>query len=194
MNWLRVFFVGGLTSYRALFRFLTLPTRFWSAPVRQLRRELGLPPGTDPIFAGRHSPHLVLALFSRVIGEPQPDWPANAHATGFPFLSHSDGNTPELQEFLDSGELPIVFTLGSAAVGAAGDFYVDPSRAVERAVITHAHSDHARRGSKSYLATADGAALLRQRIGEHARIKTVRLKPNRHVKVVGAAGAGYEPE
>ncbi len=47
----------------------------------------------------------------------------------------------------------------------AGDFYVDPWRAVERAVITHAHSDHARPGSKRYLCAARGAALLNARIG-----------------------------
>jgi hypothetical protein len=32
----------------------------------------------------------------------------------------------------------------------AGDFYIDPMGAAERAVITHAHSDHARRGSQQY--------------------------------------------
>jgi putative mRNA 3-end processing factor len=56
----------------------------------------------------------------------------------------------------------------------AGDFYIDPSRAVGRAVITHAHSDHARRGSKSYITTTEGAALLRQRVGKHACIETLR--------------------
>src|ERR1043166_20095 len=56
----------------------------------------------------------------------------------------------------------------------AGNFYIDPSRAVERAVITHAHSDHARRGSKSYLTSTHGAALLRLRVGEHARIEALR--------------------
>jgi putative mRNA 3-end processing factor len=48
---------------------------------------------------------------------------------------------------------------------AAGDFYVDPWRPVDRAVITHAHSDHARRGSKKYLAAAPGASLLTARLG-----------------------------
>jgi UDP:flavonoid glycosyltransferase YjiC (YdhE family) len=67
-----------------------------------------------------------------VLAAPQPDWPANAYATGFPFLSHSDGNTPELEEFLNAGEPPIVFTLGSAAVGAAGDFYEQSAEAAMR--------------------------------------------------------------
>jgi putative mRNA 3-end processing factor len=65
----------------------------------------------------------------------------------------------------------------------AGDFYIDPTRAVDRAVITHAHSDHARRGSKAYLTTIDGAALVRQRVGIHARIETMRY--GEHVKLNG---------
>jgi putative mRNA 3-end processing factor len=46
-----------------------------------------------------------------------------------------------------------------------GRFYVDPWGEVERAVITHAHSDHARPGSKMYLTARSGEALLRARIG-----------------------------
>jgi putative mRNA 3-end processing factor len=49
-----------------------------------------------------------------------------------------------------------------------GDFFVDPSGAVERAVITHGHSDHARPGHKSVLATAETIAVMRQRMGESA--------------------------
>ncbi|MEJ2514854.1 MAG: ligase-associated DNA damage response exonuclease [Gammaproteobacteria bacterium] len=48
---------------------------------------------------------------------------------------------------------------------AAGDFYVDPRRPVQRAVITHAHADHARRGSDSYLASETCLPLLRARLG-----------------------------
>jgi len=47
-----------------------------------------------------------------------------------------------------------------------GDFYIDPWRPVPRAVITHAHGDHARTGSGSYLAAAPGEGLLRSRLGE----------------------------
>ncbi|HYK55024.1 MAG TPA: ligase-associated DNA damage response exonuclease [Flavisolibacter sp.] len=46
-----------------------------------------------------------------------------------------------------------------------GDFYIDPWRAVDRAVITHAHSDHARWGSKFYLCHHDTKPLLQQRLG-----------------------------
>ncbi|SFU76259.1 ligase-associated DNA damage response exonuclease [Pseudoduganella namucuonensis] len=47
-----------------------------------------------------------------------------------------------------------------------GDFYIDPWRPVERAVITHAHSDHARWGHGHYLAAAPGVGILRSRLGE----------------------------
>jgi putative mRNA 3-end processing factor len=47
-----------------------------------------------------------------------------------------------------------------------GDFYIDPWRPVARAVITHAHADHARVGHGSYLATEVGARVLRARLGE----------------------------
>ena len=47
----------------------------------------------------------------------------------------------------------------------AGDFHIDPWRPVARAVITHAHADHARRGHAAYLAAQPGAAVLRARLG-----------------------------
>lgn len=49
---------------------------------------------------------------------------------------------------------------------AAGDFHIDPWRPVARAVITHAHADHARRGHGAYLATAVSAGVLRARLGD----------------------------
>ncbi len=47
----------------------------------------------------------------------------------------------------------------------AGDFYIDPWRAVDRAVITHAHADHARTGHGHYLAAAPAEGVLRARLG-----------------------------
>ncbi|MCU0386219.1 MAG: ligase-associated DNA damage response exonuclease [Flavihumibacter sp.] len=46
-----------------------------------------------------------------------------------------------------------------------GGFYIDPWKPVEKAVITHAHSDHARWGSKHYLCHPDTAPLLQLRLG-----------------------------
>ena len=47
-----------------------------------------------------------------------------------------------------------------------GGFFIDPVRAVDRAVVTHAHSDHARPGHRTVLATPDTLALMRARLGE----------------------------
>jgi putative mRNA 3-end processing factor len=64
---------------------------------------------------------------------------------------------------------------------AAGDFTIDPRRSVERAVITHAHADHARRGSKSYLCSQSGAGLLRERVGGRAPIEGLNF--GRRIKI-----------
>ena len=54
-----------------------------------------------------------------------------------------------------------------------GNFYIDPWRPVNRAVITHAHSDHARWGSAHYLAHHDSAPILRRRLGEDITLQTL---------------------
>ena len=103
----------------------------WMQPLLDLRRELGLGPAENPVFAGQHSPSLVLALFSRYLASPQPDWPRQTVVAGFPFYEH--GELPHvLTRFLDDGPAPVVFTLGSSAVGAAGDFYPSSLDAVQR--------------------------------------------------------------
>lgn len=56
---------------------------------------------------------------------------------------------------------------------APGDFYIDPWRAVDRAVVSHAHADHARWGCKHYLTSAEGAAVLQTRMGPAAVIEAV---------------------
>ena len=47
-----------------------------------------------------------------------------------------------------------------------GQFYIDPWRPVPRAIITHAHADHARVGHGHYLAAAPGVGILRARLGD----------------------------
>ena len=51
---------------------------------------------------------------------------------------------------------------------AAGDFYVDPWKKVDQAIITHAHSDHARSGIKHYLCSQDCELVLKLRVGMKA--------------------------
>jgi putative mRNA 3-end processing factor len=54
-----------------------------------------------------------------------------------------------------------------------GGFYIDPSKSVDKALITHSHSDHARRGSHSYLTVKQGEHLLKQRLGNRINLQTV---------------------
>ena len=120
---------------RAIKRLARFVSRKWPQPIYDLRRELGLSRGPNPLFDAKHSPDLVLAMFSRVLGQEQPDWPANTRITGFCFYDSDAGNAalpPHLEAFLNAGPPPLVFTLGSAAVLAAGNFYEFGARAAER--------------------------------------------------------------
>src|SRR6476661_7972286 len=65
-----------------------------------------------------------------------------------------------------------------------GDFYIDPWQPVARAVITHAHSDHARPGSASYLTAAPGRDVLRRRLGDEANIETLEYGQTKDVSGV----------
>jgi putative mRNA 3-end processing factor len=87
----------------------------------------------------------------------------------------------------------------------AGDFYIDPWGAVDRAVITHAHGDHARAGSRSYLCATACAPLLESRLGPGVAIEmlpfgqslriggvSVRFHPAGHI--LGSAQVRIEGE
>lgn len=123
---------------RVIKRVARFVSRKWPEPIYALRRELGLPEGANPLFDAKHSPYLVLALFSRVLGTEQKDWPPNTVITGFAYYDADSGNAklpPHLEKFVASGDPPVVFTLGSAAVLAAGDFYeVSATAALELGV------------------------------------------------------------
>ena len=119
----------------AIKRLARLVSRNWPQPIYDLRRELGLPRGSNPLFDAKHSPELVLALFSRVLGREQPDWPPHAKICGFCFYDADAGNAAlpaHLAAFLEAGPPPLVFTLGSAAVLAAGRFYEYGAKAAQR--------------------------------------------------------------
>ncbi|WP_423822193.1 ligase-associated DNA damage response exonuclease [Salinisphaera sp. SPP-AMP-43] len=73
---------------------------------------------------------------------------------------------------------------------AAGDFYIDPWRPVDRALITHAHADHARAGHGRYWAAADGEALLRHRLGSDIDCQSVAYGES---LTFGAARVSFHP-
>lgn len=122
----------------------------WAEPIYRFRESLGMPRGAHPLFEGQHSPHLVLALFSRVLAEKQPDYPPQAVVTGFPFYDGGDRQPDrELLAFLEEGDPPVVFTLGSSAVYLADDFYEVSVEAVKRL------------GRRALLLAGDNTAALR---------------------------------
>ncbi|MGG6269743.1 glycosyltransferase [Leptolyngbya sp. AN03gr2] len=127
---LRIFGTG---ANRAVINFAKFISRNWGEPLHQLRRELGLQPIKHP-FVGqdKYSTELNLALFSSVLGAPQPDWNSKMLQTGFVFFDGQAELNPKLEQFLAAGEAPIVFTLGSAAVHTAGNFYQQSLEAVRQ--------------------------------------------------------------
>ncbi|MEO9865505.1 MAG: ligase-associated DNA damage response exonuclease [Yoonia sp.] len=71
----------------------------------------------------------------------------------------------------------------------AGDFYIDPWQPVDRALITHGHSDHARWGTNQYLATAAAAPVMRHRLGD-VSLDTINYAETRQI---GGATVSFHP-
>jgi rhamnosyltransferase subunit B len=126
----------GSIANKGVLKMSKVMTKSWAEPIYKLRHELGLPPLVgNPFIEDKYSPYLVLAMFSSILAKPQPDWPANTVLTGFTLyddLENSVALSPTVQEFLKTGEPPIVFTLGSAAVMAPGSFYQESIQAVQQ--------------------------------------------------------------
>jgi rhamnosyltransferase subunit B len=134
--WLRKLRALGPQPYRLVFNMFKRIVQGWEAPLRQLRKELGLEPSTRlALFEGQFSPLCNLALFDPHLAEAQPDWPGQVRVCGAPVF---DGAMPgggidsELEQFLAEGEAPIVFALGSSAVWVAGDFWDKAVAAAQR--------------------------------------------------------------
>ncbi|TDH25561.1 ligase-associated DNA damage response exonuclease [Segetibacter sp. 3557_3] len=63
--------------------------------------------------------------------------------------------------------MPLIDFTDKGLYCAPGNFYIDPWKSVDHAIITHAHSDHARWGSKNYLCHTDTKPILQLRLGEN---------------------------
>ncbi len=83
--------------------------------LNRFRGKHGLPPARR-MLKGWHSPDRVIALFPEWFGPPQPDWPPQTRLTGFPLFDEAGlRELPrELDDFLNDGDPPVVFTPGSA--------------------------------------------------------------------------------
>jgi UDP:flavonoid glycosyltransferase YjiC (YdhE family) len=103
-------------------------------------------------------------MFSKVLGKPQPDWAKSTLQTGFCFYDGKDdyGSISEdLQKFLEAGEPPIVYTLGSAAVMDARDFFEESARAAKilkkRAVLLYGIFNEPPKGTDENIVAVDYA-------------------------------------
>ncbi|MBS1796933.1 MAG: glycosyltransferase family 1 protein [Acidobacteria bacterium] len=141
--WLRHFRFLGSGFHGAMFGLVRKLIDSWFGPYHEFRRSVGLDDGRNPLFEGK-SELLNLAMFSRVLGTSQPDWPQPTVQTGFCFYDGKDdlgAISPALEKFLAAGEPPVVFTLGSAAVMDAGDFFEESAHAArllgKRAVLLY---------------------------------------------------------
>lgn len=118
--------------------------------IDRVRAELGLRPrgGRQMLEAGRSAP-LTLCCYTEAFGPLPPDAPSGAKIVGFPLFDR-DGEpgevlAPELEAFIADGPAPVVFTLGSFAVQAAGSFYQEAAKATRqlgvRAVLLTGSAD-----------------------------------------------------
>jgi rhamnosyltransferase subunit B len=91
--------------------------RIFAPRINRFRRSLALPAVKKIFASSMHSPQLSLGLFPDWFAPPQPDWPPQAQLTGFVFYdkkNRPEGDSKRLEEFLSSGDTPIIFTPGTA--------------------------------------------------------------------------------
>ena len=120
MRWLAGLRHLGPWYGRAIVALARRATRTWAEPLHELRVAMGLPRGRHPLFEGQFSPLLTLAMFSPLLASAQRDWPSGVTQTGFVWYDDPEPLPSDLEAFLNAGDPPVVFTLGSSAIGAAG--------------------------------------------------------------------------
>ena len=138
---------------RAVYRVMRGVLRHRHArPVNAVRAAHGLPPSAQALLLETPAATaLTLCCYSPLIAPSQPDLPATMRITGFAVFD-SDTGAPErldpaLDAFLAAGPAPLVFTLGSFATFAPGDFYATAAAAARalglRAVLLTGNDAHA---------------------------------------------------
>ncbi len=159
----------GPGAWRVLYAIMRAAGAPWFAPLARMRREMGLPRAAAHPMLGLSHGVPTLAMFSRVLATPQPDWPAHTTVTGFCVWDRGAGGTgmPEaLARFLDAGEPPVVFTLGSAGVFDAGRFW-DVAAAASR-----------RLGVRAVLLTGGDGPAERPDLSDGSRVLAVPYAPH----------------
>lgn len=86
--------------------------------------------------------------------------------------------------------MPVLELTDAGLYCPAGDFHIDPWRGAPRAIVTHGHSDHARRGSDAYLCHRDCGPILKSRLGADLNIRTLE---HGEALTLGAARVSLHP-
>lgn len=170
----------GPRVWSVLYALVNIGSHHWFAPVRALRKRMGLPPSKAHPMMNMSTSAGTLVMFSRVLSAPQPDWPPNSTQTGFCVWDRNEkgrGMDDTLRDFLDAGEPPVVFTLGSSAVFDAGSFY-DVAAAACRAL-----------GVRAVLLTGPDGLNLRPGLADGAQVLAVEYAPHSEVFPRAAAVA-----
>jgi rhamnosyltransferase subunit B len=110
--WLRRLYFRGIDRFAI--------DRLLGPEINAFRRALELSPVKNLFDRWMHSPQLVIGLFPEWFAPRAEDWPPNFHHTGFPLWDAADVRKPDpsLEEFLDAGSAPYVFTAGTANIHA----------------------------------------------------------------------------
>ncbi len=127
---------GGLRLLlnRATVAMARTSTSRWTRPVDRIRERLGLPSEKrNLLLDGLSGRSLSLGLYSPLLSPKQPDAPEGFKVVGYASYDSDAGGAStlplELAAFLAAGPPPVVFTLGSAAVNIADDFYIESLKA-----------------------------------------------------------------
>jgi rhamnosyltransferase subunit B len=99
--------------------------RVFDPEMNEVRHTFGLKPIKDGFVRGSISPHLCLLLMSRAYIPPPPDWPPQLKLTGFADWDRPVRweEPPDLESFLEDGEPPVVFTLGTSTALRPDQFF-----------------------------------------------------------------------
>lgn len=127
---------GGLPATRAYLGLARAVARIWARPIQRFRRQIGLPKThLHPFFEGRLAGGRPIGLYSKVLGDVQPDYPPGFTVAGFAFYDGpavASVRSTELDRFIDAGPAPLVFTQGTSAVHDSARFTAISLEAVRR--------------------------------------------------------------
>jgi rhamnosyltransferase subunit B len=101
--------------------------KLFAPNINRFRQSLGLPPVKKIFDRWTHSRQLNLCLFPDWFARPQPDWPPKTRLTGFVYYDKQgahEGIPDTVNDFLNSGSAPIIFTPGTA-MKHANQFFLD---------------------------------------------------------------------